>query len=123
LQEQGIRIVSGGTDNHLFLVSLVGHELTGKGAEVALDRAGITANRNLVPFDSRKPMVTSGIRIGTPAVTTRAMGEAEMVQIAGHIARVLENPEDEEILAAVRREVEALCGRFPLYSGRGSGAG
>jgi glycine hydroxymethyltransferase len=123
LQEQGIRIVSGGTDNHLFLVSLVGRELTGKRAEVALDRAGITANKNMVPFDPRKPMVTSGIRLGTPAITTRGMGEEEMLQIAGYIARVLENPEDEENLAGVGRPVEALCGRFPLYSSRCSGAG
>ena len=121
LKEQGIGIVSGGTDNHLFLISLVGRELTGKRAQVALDRAGITVNKNMVPFDPRKPMVTSGIRIGTPAVTTRAMGEAEMFQIAGYIARVLEDPEDQETLAAVRGEVEALCGRFPLYSSRWSG--
>jgi glycine hydroxymethyltransferase len=123
LTEQGIEIVSGGTDTHLLLISLVGRELTGKGAEVALDRAGITANRSVVPFDPREPMVTSGIQIGTPAVTTRAMGEPEMVGIAGYIARVLENPEDEETLSAVRREVEALCGRFPLHCGRGSGVG
>jgi glycine hydroxymethyltransferase len=121
LQEHGIRIVSGGTDTHLFLVSLVGRELTGKRAEAALDRAGISVNRNMVPFDPRKPMVTSGIRIGTPAVTTREMGEAEMLQIAGYIARVLENPEEEETLAGVRREVEVLCARFPLYAGRFSG--
>jgi glycine hydroxymethyltransferase len=121
LQEQGIGIVSGGTDNHLFLASLAGRELTGKDAQLALGRAGISVSRNAVPFDPRKPGVTSGIRIGTPAVTTRAMGEAEMLQIAGYVARVLEKPEDEETLAAVRREVEALCGRFPLRSRRGSG--
>jgi glycine hydroxymethyltransferase len=123
LQERGIRIVSGGTDNHLFLMSLVGRDLTGKSAQVALDRAGITVNKNMVPFDPRKPMVTSGIRIGTPAVTTRAMGEREMLQIADYIARVLENPKDEGTLAEVRREVEALCGGFPLYAGRFSGPG
>ena len=121
LQEQGLRIVSGGTDNHLFLVSLVGRELTGKAAQLALARAGVNVSRSAVPFDPRKPGVTSGIRIGTPAVTTRAMGEAEMLQIGGYMARVLENPEDEEGLAAVRRQVEELCGRFPLYSHRGSG--
>ena len=123
LEEQGLRIVSGGTDNHLLLLSLVGRELTGKGAEIALERAGITASRTRVPFDPRGPTVTSGVRIGTPAVTTRGMGETEMAEIAGSIARVLENPEDPETLAAVRREVEALCGRFPLHPRRVAGAG
>ncbi len=122
LEEQGVKVVSGGTDNHLFLVSLVGRELTGRDAQIALERAGITANKNMVPFDPRKPRVTSGIRIGTPAVTSRSMGEEEMVQIAGCIARVLESPDEEETLAAVRQEVEALCDRFPLYVSRGSGA-
>jgi len=123
LEEQGVRIVSGGTDNHLLLLSLLGRELTGKAAEIALERAGITASRTRVPFDRREPAVTSGLRIGTPAVTTRGMGETEMAEIAGSIARVLENPEDPETLAAVRREVGALCGRFPLHPRRVAGAG
>ena len=120
LQEKGFHIVSGGTDNHLFLLSLVGRETSGKLAERALDRAGITVNKNMVPFDPRKPMVTSGIRIGTPAVTTRGMGEPEMTQIADFIARALEQPEDEATLDALRAEVETLCRRFPLYSDRWS---
>ncbi len=123
LARRGIGIVSGGTDTHLLLISLVGRELTGIDAQIALERAGITTNRNKVPFDPRKPMVTSGVRIGTPAVTTQGMGEEEMVQIADWIARVLESPDEEETLAAVRREVEAHCERFPIHVGRGIGAG
>jgi glycine hydroxymethyltransferase len=118
LAEAGFRIVSGGTDTHLFLLSLVDRDTTGKAAEVALERAGITANKNMVPFDPRKPMVTSGVRIGTPAVTTRGMAEPEMLEIAGFIARVLARPGDVEELDAVRGEVEELCRRFPLYPGR-----
>jgi glycine hydroxymethyltransferase len=114
----GFRIVAGGTDNHLFLLSLVERDTTGKAAQIALERAGITANKNMVPFDPRKPMVTSGVRIGTPAVTTRGMREAEMAEIADLIARVLENPGDVERLDETRGEVEALCRRFPLYERR-----
>ena len=113
--EAGYRIVSGGTDNHLFLLSLVDRDTTGKAAQIALDRAGITANKNMVPFDPRKPMVTSGVRIGTPAVTTRGMREPEMAEIAGLIHRVLERPGDVDTLDAVRLDAEALCRRFPLY--------
>jgi glycine hydroxymethyltransferase len=121
LADKGFRIVSGGTDNHLFLLSLVGRDLSGKAAQHALEQAGITTNKNMVPFDPRKPAVTSGVRIGTPAVTTRGMGEAEMQQIGGWIARVLENAEDAAALAAVREEVAALCARHPLYAARGQG--
>jgi glycine hydroxymethyltransferase len=121
LAERGYRIVSGGTDNHLFLLSLVGRELTGKAAQHALEEAGITANKNMVPFDPRKPAVTSGVRIGTPAITTRGMREAEMRQIGAWIARVLEHAGDPSTLAAVREEVRALCARFPLYVVRGQG--
>ena len=116
----GFRAVSGGTDNHLFLLSLVDRDTTGKMAETALDRAAITTNKNMVPFDSRKPMVTSGIRIGTPAVTTRGMGEPEMAEIASFIRRVLDNPGDVEELDSIRTEVEMLCRRFPLYTRRWS---
>jgi glycine hydroxymethyltransferase len=116
----GFRVVSGGTDTHLFLLSLVGRELSGKAAEAALGHAGITANKNMVPFDPRKPAVTSGVRIGTPAVTTRGMREPEMAEIAGFIARALERPEDAREHATVRAAVEALCRRFPLYPGRWS---
>jgi len=118
LDGRGFKIVSGGTDTHLFLLSLVDRDVTGKAAEIALERAGITANKNMVPFDPRKPAVTSGVRIGTPAVTTRGMGEAEMDRIADLIARCLERHGDVETLDEVREEVEALCRRFPLYPGR-----
>ncbi|HTY17114.1 MAG TPA: serine hydroxymethyltransferase [Myxococcota bacterium] len=122
LAARGFRIVSGGTDTHLFLLSLIGRDVTGRAAQIALEEAGITVNKNMVPFDPRKPAVTSGIRIGTPALTTRGMKEAEMEQIAAHIARVLDRPDDAPALASVRREVEALCRRFPLYASRWSDA-
>jgi glycine hydroxymethyltransferase len=118
IANEGFKIVAGGTDNHLFLLSLVGRDTTGKAAQIALERAGITANKNMVPFDPRKPMVTSGVRIGTPAVTTRGMCESEMQEIGGLIVRSLERPGDVETLDAVRVDVEALCRRFPLYPGR-----
>ncbi|MEN8181474.1 MAG: serine hydroxymethyltransferase [Myxococcota bacterium] len=115
LGDQGFRIVSGGTDTHLFLLSLVDRDTTGKAAQIALERAGITANKNMVPFDPRKPAITSGLRLGTPAVTTRGMREAEMKEVAGFIARALQHPGDLETLDAIRTEVSALCDRFPLY--------
>jgi glycine hydroxymethyltransferase len=118
LAGRGFRIVSGGTDNHLFLLSLVGRELSGKAAERALEQAGVTTNKNMVPFDPRKPAVTSGVRIGTPALTTRGMREAEMKQIGAWIARALERPDDAAALAALREEVRALCARHPLYASR-----
>jgi glycine hydroxymethyltransferase len=118
IANEGFKIVAGGTDNHLFLLSLVGRDTTGKAAQIALERAGITANKNMVPFDPRTPMVTSGIRIGTPAVTTRGLREPEMQEIGGLIVRALERPGDVETLDAVRVDVEALCRRFPLYPGR-----
>jgi glycine hydroxymethyltransferase len=111
----GFRLVSGGTDNHLMLVDVFSKGLTGKVAEVALGKAGITVNKNAIPFDKNPPMVASGIRIGTPAVTTRGMREPEMDTIAALIARALASPEDEATLAAVRADVEALCRKFPLY--------
>jgi len=114
----GYHVVSGGTDTHLFLLSLVGRETTGMAAEISLGRAAITTNKNMVPFDPRKPAVTSGIRIGTPAVTTRGMREPEMDEIAGLVDRVLRRPDDVEEQGRVRAEVEALCRRFPLYPGR-----
>jgi len=111
----GFDVVSGGTDNHLMLLDLRNRELTGKVAEKALDHAGITVNKNTVPRETQSPFVTSGIRIGTPAVTTRGMGVAEMQVIARLIDRVLRAPEDETSLAAVRAEVRELTARFPLY--------
>ena len=112
---RGFRITSGGTDNHLMLVNLSGTELTGKVAEEALDKAGITVNKNTVPFETRSPFVTSGIRIGTPAATTHGLKEPEMEQVAGFIAAVLADPANEANQAAVKGEVNALMRRFPLY--------
>ena len=111
----GFRLVSGGTDNHLMLVDVVSQGLTGKLAEAALGRAGITVNKNTIPFDEKPPMVASGIRLGTPALTTRGMAEAEMDRIGELICRVLAAPEDDHVAGSVRAEVEALCRRFPLY--------
>ena len=118
LADGGFRIVSGGTDNHIVLVDVFSKKITGKLAETALGAAGITVNKNAIPFDQNPPMVASGVRLGTPAVTTRGMGEAEMDQIAGFIARVLASPEDSKAIAAVKAEVEALCRKFPLYPER-----
>jgi glycine hydroxymethyltransferase len=115
LAGHGYRLVSGGTDNHLLLVDVFSRGITGRDAETALGRAGITVNKNAIPFDQNKPMVASGIRIGTPALTTRGMGEAEMDQVGDLIARVLAAPADEPVLAMVRQEVERLCRSFPLY--------
>jgi len=115
LAAAGFRLVSGGTDNHLMLVDVFSKGLTGKVAEAALGRAGITVNKNAIPFDKNPPMVASGIRIGTPAVTSRGMRESEMDQVAEFIARALATPEDDAALSMVRTEVEALCRKFPLY--------
>ncbi len=114
----GFRLVSGGTDNHLMLVDLTDWGLTGKEAQETLDRTGITINKNAIPFDTKGPHVTSGIRIGTPALTTRGMKEAEMRQIGGLIADVLRDIQNEKRLAEVREEVTLLCSRFPLYAER-----
>lgn len=111
----GFRLVSGGTDTHLFLVDVGKKNLTGKVAEKALDAAGITVNKNAIPFDPNPPMVTSGLRIGTPAVTTRGMGEPEMKAIAGLIAEVLGAPEDTGVRARVKAKVRDLTSAFPLY--------
>ena len=115
LTDAGFRLVSGGTDNHLMLVDVFSKGLTGKVAEAALGKAGITVNKNAIPFDKNPPMVASGIRIGTPAVTSRGMREPEMDAIAGFIARALASPDDDGVLASVRAEVEGLCRKFPLY--------
>lgn len=111
----GFRLVSGGTDNHLVLVDLRSKSMTGKIAELALDRAGITVNKNKIPFDPESPFVTSGIRIGVPAVTTRGMKEGEMARIGALIAKALEQPESTEHLAEVRSEVKTLTNDFPVY--------
>ncbi|MDP7350055.1 MAG: serine hydroxymethyltransferase [Nitrospinota bacterium] len=118
LMEAGFRLVTGGTDVHLVLVDLTPKKLTGKTAEIALERAGITVNKNTIPFDPQKPMITSGIRIGTPALTSRGMKEDQMQLIAGWIAEVLGDPDNETRAADVRKKVERLCRDFPLYGNR-----
>ena len=115
LQSRGHRIVSGGTDNHLFLLDLVDKGITGKDADAALGRANITVNKNAVPNDPRPPFVTSGLRIGTPAVTTRGFGRAEVEQLTHWIADVLDRIDDEATIARTREAVIALCRRFPVY--------
>ena len=115
LTEKGFDLVSGGTDNHLMLVDLRNKGITGKDAEKALDKAGITVNKNTVPGETASPFVTSGVRIGTPALTTRGLGEEEMRAIAGFIERVIANAADDAMLARVRAEIRELCARFPLY--------
>lgn len=112
---QGFRIVSGGTDNHLFLVDLGPKKLTGKVAEKALDHAGITVNKNAIPFDPNPPLVTSGLRLGTPAVTTRGLGVAELETVAGWIGEVLAAPEDAAVQASVKAKVANLTAAFPIY--------
>jgi len=117
LMKEEFNLVSGGTDNHLILVDLNNKGITGKDAEGALEEAGITLNKNTIPFETRSPFITSGIRIGTPAVTTRGMKESDMEQIAGWIARVIGNMEDSKIREDVEGEVRELCDRFPIYEG------
>jgi len=118
LSASGFRLVSGGTDNHLMLVDVFSKGITGKVAEAALGKAGITVNKNTIPFDQNPPLVASGIRVGTPAVTTRGMREPEMEMMGEYIARVLSSPDDDRVLSAVRAEVEQLCQKFPLYAER-----
>ena len=118
LAAEGFRLVSGGTDNHIVLVDVFSKGITGKVAEHALGQAAITVNKNAIPFDTNPPMVASGIRLGTPALTTRGMKAAEMDQVATFIARVLASPEDARVHAAVKAEVGALCRMFPLYPER-----
>jgi glycine hydroxymethyltransferase len=118
LQGEGFRLVSGGTDNHLMLVDVFAKGITGKVAEKALDKAGITANKNTIPFDTNSPMVASGIRLGTPALTTRGMKERDMAEVARLFSRALHNVDNETELAEVKRDVRKMCERFPLYSAR-----
>jgi glycine hydroxymethyltransferase len=115
LMTRGCKIVSGGTDNHLFLVDLIGRSYTGKDADAALGRANITVNKNTVPNDPRSPFVTSGLRIGTPAVTTRGFKEAEVVALAGWIADVLDDVTNESVIDRTRQSVLEICRRFPVY--------
>jgi glycine hydroxymethyltransferase len=116
LTDAGFELVSGGTDNHLMMVDLKALDITGREAERVLEKAGMTVNRNTVPFEKRSPSVTSGIRIGTPAVTTRGMKEDDMATIGAMIVDVLNHPQDEHVLRRARESVRDLCDRFPLYS-------
>ncbi len=118
LTDAGFKLVSGGTDNHLVLVDLTSLDITGRDAEKALDEAGITVNKNTIPFEKRSPFEASGVRIGTPSVTTRGMKEQEMSTIAAMIVDVLNQPKDQGVLRRVRESVRDLCDRFPLYSGQ-----
>lgn len=118
LMDRGYRLVSGGTDNHLMLVDFRDTEMTGKVAEATLEKAGITVNKNAVPFDTRSPFVTSGIRMGTPATTTRGLQEEDMVQVANWVDQALKNSDKPDVLAQIRTEVKELCLRYPLYPHR-----
>ena len=114
--QRGVDVVSGGTDNHLFLVSLISKNITGKDLDAALDRANITVNKNAVPNDPQSPFVTSGIRIGTPSITTRGFGKAEASQVASWICDIIDNMGDETLIGKIKEEVKALCKRFPMYA-------
>lgn len=118
LQDRGFRLVSGGTDNHLLLMDLSDKGLTGAKAEEILERSGITVNKNTIPFDTRSPSVTSGIRIGTPAVTTRGLKEKEMEEVGNYISELLNQPEDDKLIGDIKIKIRSLCERFPLYSER-----
>ena len=113
--KKGFRIISGGTDNHLMLIDLTNKNITGKEAEEALGKARITVNKNVIPYDERSATITSGIRLGTPCVTTRGMGEAEMVEISDVISTVIDNNKDAEAISALTKRVDSLCDKFPIY--------
>ncbi|MGD9974090.1 MAG: serine hydroxymethyltransferase, partial [Desulfatirhabdiaceae bacterium] len=114
LMDSGVRLISNGTDNHMMLADLTGLNITGKGAEDVLGRSGMTVNKNAIPFETRSPQVTSGIRIGTPAVTSRGMKEPEMATIAQMMVSVLKNPTDETLIAKTRKQIRDLCDAFPI---------
>ena len=118
LMSKGFKLTSNGTENHLMLINFTGSDITGKAAEEALDKAGITVNKNTVPFETRSPFVTSGIRIGTPAATSHGLKETEMVAVAGFIAEAIANMGDEQKLLQIKSSVNALMKRFPLYANR-----
>ena len=115
LKSKGFELVSGGTDTHVILIDLTKKNISGKIAEIALGKAGITVNKNMVPFDERSPFVTSGIRIGTPAITTRGMGKEEMKIITHLIDKTINNVENDKILSDIKEEVSSLCYIFPIY--------
>ncbi len=108
-------VISGGTDTHVMLIDLTNKNITGKAAEKALEKAGITVNKNMVPFDQRSPFITSGIRIGTPAITTRGMGITEMRNIVKYIDNVINDHENESLIENIKNSVQELCSKFPLY--------
>jgi glycine hydroxymethyltransferase len=116
MTEAGYKLVSGGTDNHLMLVDLSDKDYTGKDAQIALDKAGITVNKNTIPFETKSPFQTSGIRLGTPALTTRGMIEEDMIVVAEAITAALENIGDDKILKEISEEVEDFAREFPLYA-------
>jgi len=118
LLEEGFTLISGGTDNHLILIDLTDKAINGAEAQEVLESAGITVNKNSIPFDPLPPSKTSGIRVGTPAVSTRSMGPDEMKLIGSFVSKVLTNPRDEDIIARIKVQVTELCDRFPLYSTR-----
>jgi glycine hydroxymethyltransferase len=118
LQDRGFRLVSGGTDNHLLLVDLSDKGLTGAEAEEVLERSGITVNKNTIPFDTRSPNVTSGIRIGTPAMTTRGLKEQDMEEVGSYISELLDQPGNDKLIKDIKIKIRSLCERFPLYSER-----
>ncbi|HEY4492802.1 MAG TPA: serine hydroxymethyltransferase, partial [Acidobacteriota bacterium] len=118
LMNEGLRIVTGGTDNHLFLLDLTSVNLTGKEAEKILGDVEITVNKNTIPYDTKSPMISSGVRIGTPALTTRGMGREQMIQIGQCIASALKNKDNESVKSEIRQQVKKLCSDFPLYASR-----
>ncbi len=122
LLENGVELVSGGTDNHMMLADLRNLDITGKDAQEVLGRAGITVNKNSIPYETQSPAITSGVRIGTPAITTRGMKTPEMETIADLIVKVLKNPDNEKGIADVRADVYALCDAFPIYQNSDTGA-
>ena len=117
MEKGGLRIVSGGTDSHVFLVDLRPLNVKGKAAQEALEKAGITLNKNGIPYDPEKPTITSGIRVGSPAVTTRGMKEFEMIRIAESIVKVLKNIDNEKVISEVSADMLNLCREFPIYEG------
>ena len=116
LQERGYKVVSNGTENHLLLLDLIDKDITGKDADAALGRAHITVNKNSVPNDPRSPFVTSGLRLGTPAITRRGFGTAETSQLTGWICDILDDINNEDVITNVQQQVKELCARFPVYA-------
>jgi glycine hydroxymethyltransferase len=115
MMKRGFRLVSGGTDNHLMLIDLTNKDISGRDAADILEEAGVIVNKNLIPYDTKPPVETSGIRPGTPAITTRGMKESEMLMVADFFSRVIENPDDSGIRCRVKTQIKDLCDKFPIY--------